>query len=271
MIRRPPRSTLSSSSAASDVYKRQPRGSWTSTATATRDFLPLARPPLSPGSSPPMKVSSTSILPVRRSRPGRTRTDRRRCSMAQTVAWEPISSVRCRLNAETPSFCEANIQQAVNHTVSGVRRRSNRVPAVTEVRAPQPAHLYRPSPTAHPPTGVVAARAHEAVRPAQPLQVVQAVGVGREPGLELPGRPRVVVAGPRLPHVHAAIIVRSAEYPRRRYLQRLSDEAANQHQPRRYRPVRLALHRGHANGRAGPVSYTHLRAHETPEHLVCRL
>src|SRR5678816_3874003 len=28
-----------------------------------------------------------------------------------------------------------------------------------------------------------------------------------------------------------------------------------------------------ANGNAvfGPVSYTHLRAHETPEHLVCRL
>src|SRR5674536_391916 len=24
-------------------------------------------------------------------------------------------------------------------------------------------------------------------------------------------------------------------------------------------------------GVAGPVSYTHLRAHETPEHLVCRL
>src|SRR5678816_2782935 len=24
-------------------------------------------------------------------------------------------------------------------------------------------------------------------------------------------------------------------------------------------------------GRATPVSYTHLRAHETPEHLVCRL
>src|SRR5678815_4191797 len=27
---------------------------------------------------------------------------------------------------------------------------------------------------------------------------------------------------------------------------------------------------GHING-AFPVSYTHLRAHETPEHLVCRL
>ena len=25
------------------------------------------------------------------------------------------------------------------------------------------------------------------------------------------------------------------------------------------------------NGTAGTVSYTHLRAHETPEHLVCRL
>ena len=26
-----------------------------------------------------------------------------------------------------------------------------------------------------------------------------------------------------------------------------------------------------ASARQGPVSYTHLRAHETPEHLVCRL
>ncbi len=49
----------------------------------------------------------------------------------------PISSARCRLNAETPSFCAANIQQAVNHTVNGLRRRSNSVPAVTEVRDPQ--------------------------------------------------------------------------------------------------------------------------------------
>ena len=64
------------------------------------------------------------------------------------MAWEPLSSVRCRLSTETPSLPEANIQQAVNHTVSGVRRRSNKVPAVTEVREPQPAHLYRPSPIA---------------------------------------------------------------------------------------------------------------------------
>jgi hypothetical protein len=39
----------------------------------------------------------------------------------------------------------------VNHTVSGVRLRSNSVPAVTDVRLPQAAHLYRPSATAHPP------------------------------------------------------------------------------------------------------------------------
>jgi hypothetical protein len=34
-----------------------------------------------------------------------------------------------------PSFCVANSQQAVNHTVSGVRVRSKIVPAVTDVRA----------------------------------------------------------------------------------------------------------------------------------------
>eukprot|EP00658_Telonema_sp_P-2_P073989 TRINITY_DN63149_c0_g1_i1.p1 TRINITY_DN63149_c0_g1~~TRINITY_DN63149_c0_g1_i1.p1 ORF type:complete len:119 (+),score=13.80 TRINITY_DN63149_c0_g1_i1:139-495(+) len=27
----------------------------------------------------------------------------------------------------------------------------------------------------------------------------------------------------------------------------------------------------HSSGSPNPVSYTHLRAHETPEHLVCRL
>ena len=82
-----------------------------------------------------------STVRVSRSRPGRTSTDRNRCSIAQAVWYEPISSGRCRLNAETPSFCAANIQQAVNHTVNGLRRRSNSVPAVAEVRDPQLAHL----------------------------------------------------------------------------------------------------------------------------------
>jgi hypothetical protein len=61
--------------------------------------------------------------------------------MAQAVGYEPISSDRCRLRAEIPSFCEAKAQHALNHTVSGVRRRSNNVPAVSDVRAPQLAHL----------------------------------------------------------------------------------------------------------------------------------
>ena len=98
-----------------------------------------------------MKVSSTSTVPDSRSRPGRTSTERSRCSIAHAVGYEPISSARCRPSAETPPFCAANIQQAVNHTVSGVRLRSNSVPAVTEVRLPQAAHLYRPSATAQPP------------------------------------------------------------------------------------------------------------------------
>jgi hypothetical protein len=52
---------------------------------------------------------------------------------------------------ETPSFCVANIQQAWNHTVIGMRVRSKMVPAVTEVRAPHSAHMNRPSPSRQPP------------------------------------------------------------------------------------------------------------------------
>src|SRR5678816_4492159 len=33
----------------------------------------------------------------------------------------------------------------------------------------------------------------------------------------------------------------------------------------------LQNHRSNRSPRPTPVSYTHLRAHETPEHLVCRL
>jgi hypothetical protein len=42
-----------------------------------------------------------------------------------------MSSARCRLSADTPSFCVANIQLAVNQTVSGVRVRSKTVPTET--------------------------------------------------------------------------------------------------------------------------------------------
>ena len=75
-----------------------------------------------------------------RSRPGRTSTDRSRCSSAHAVWSEPISNVRCRLSAEIPSLLAANSQEAVNQTVSGVRVRSKMVPAVTDVRPPHPEH-----------------------------------------------------------------------------------------------------------------------------------
>jgi hypothetical protein len=65
--------------------------------------------------------------------------------------------VRCSASAEIPSFWVANSQHAMNHTVSGVRVRSNIVPAVGEVRAPQPRHISRPSPSCHAPTSPHAA------------------------------------------------------------------------------------------------------------------
>ena len=55
-----------------------------------------------------------------------------------------------------PSFCVANSQQAVNHTVSGVRVRSKIVPAVTEVRGAA-AGALEPTVAQPPATGVTAA------------------------------------------------------------------------------------------------------------------
>jgi len=44
----------------------------------------------------------------------------------------------------------ANSQHAVNQTVNGVRVLSKMVPAVTELRTPQSAHMKRLSPSRHP-------------------------------------------------------------------------------------------------------------------------
>ena len=45
--------------------------------------------------------------------------------------------------------------------------------------------------------------------------------------------------------------------------------------PSHMRSLGAIIERAHKSAAAGevvgPVSYTHLRAHETPEHLVCRL
>src|SRR5438132_702857 len=174
-------------------HRPYPLGSRTSIATATSDFLPFWRPPRSPGSSPPMKVSSTSTRPLSSSRPGLTSTERSRCSIAHAVWYELISSARCRLCAETPSFWVANSQHAMNQTVRGVRVLSKIVPAVTDVAERHEPQRSRPSPRRHPP-GSPAGRAHEPVGPAEPLQVVQAVIVGTEPRPHLAHRSRVVTA-----------------------------------------------------------------------------
>ena len=77
----------SAEASASTAIRQRPihRGAPTSTAMPVSTFLPLARPPRSPGSCPPMNVSSTSTVPDSRSRPGRTSTDRSRCSIAHAV------------------------------------------------------------------------------------------------------------------------------------------------------------------------------------------
>src|SRR6266545_3170110 len=67
-----------------------------------------------------------------------------------------------------------------------------------------------------PSASVTAPGAGEALGPPQPVQVVQAVSVGREPGLELPCGPRVVQARPGLECIHALSLVRSDEYPQAR-------------------------------------------------------
>ena len=97
--------------------------------------------------------------------------------------------------------------------MSGVRRRSKRVPAVTDVRLPQAAHFVSAIGDS-PPPGAPAPRTDEALGPTQSLEVVQAVvGIRSEPSLELPDGPRVAHADPELGRLHILSLVRSDEYP----------------------------------------------------------
>ena len=69
----------------------------------------------------------------------------------------------------------------------------------------------------HPPASVRAMRADEAIRPPQPVQVINAIGICPELGLELASRSRVVYACSRPKRIHGTqSLVRSDEYPRRR-------------------------------------------------------
>ena len=107
--------------------------------------------------------------------------------------------MRFKLKAEIPSLPVANSQQAVNQTVSGVRGpveyRSRRH------RRARPTRTTHEPAIAQPPTVLMrAARADEALGPPQPLKIVQAVRIGREPGMEFANRPRIVLASTRVRH-----------------------------------------------------------------------
>lgn len=51
------------------------------------------------------------------------------------------------MSAETPSFWVANIQQVVNQPSAECGSDSKMVPAVSDVRLPQPKYQKRPSPS----------------------------------------------------------------------------------------------------------------------------
>ena len=74
------------------------------------------------------------------------------------------------------------------------------------------ASALTPAITQLPAPGMTTGRAGETTRPAHPVQVVQAVCIGAEPGLELASRPRVMGADTRL--LHAQSLLRLTKYPR---------------------------------------------------------
>jgi len=83
-----------------------------------------------------------------------------------------------------PSLAVANSQQAVNQTEKRRPRPVEDRPgrdrgAVTADGAHEPTVAKPPA------IALPAVRAHEAFRPAKPLEVVEAGGISREPGLEL--------------------------------------------------------------------------------------
>src|SRR4029077_550586 len=79
--------------------------------------------------------------------------------------------------------------------------------------APMTASALIPAITEPPAPRVTAGRAGETARPAHPVQVVQAVCISAEPGLEPASRPRVMGADTRL--LHTPSLLRLSKYPRR--------------------------------------------------------
>lgn len=105
----------------------------------------------------------------------------------------------------------ANIQQVVNQPSAECGSDSKMVP-----RSPTSACHSRNTRTDHRRAAaslVAATRADESSEPAHQLQVIEAVRIGGEPGLELAARPRLVLAGTR--GGHSPILLRLNGDPHR--------------------------------------------------------
>lgn len=98
------------------------------------------------------------------------------------------------LGGEHPAGGEPHRQRRASSVEQGAR--GHRGPCSTT-------RALVPSVTDRPAAAMPTAWTNEAVWPAQPLQVVEAVSVSGEPGLELTGRPRIAPARPRSPLAHS--------------------------------------------------------------------
>ena len=156
-----------------------------STPITTRAFLRFARPPRSPGSSPPTIVSSTSTW--RLGDPGRGSP-----SPCATCAATPTPSGSCPARAASAVRARrrrsgrATYQTAANQLVNGVR-----VPAKIVPRSPTCSYRGRPcSGAGRHPSATSRRRSRRRIctrslTPAQPLEVAQARGIVPEPRHEL--------------------------------------------------------------------------------------
>src|ERR1039457_6903446 len=218
-------SAAAEASCRTDIRHRpMPRGSLTSTAMPTSDFLPLARPPASPAPPPPRRTPPppppppplapddlpAPLYPAGQQVPARPPQHRpqpvqhRPRRLVRADLQRPLQALRrdaVLLRREDPACGEPHRQRRPR-PVEGRARCPRRAPAAAAALE---------SAITQPPPARAACRAGETALPAQPLQVIQAVRVRPEPRLELARRPRVVHAATRL--IHALRLLRLNGYP----------------------------------------------------------
>jgi hypothetical protein len=150
-------------------------------AATTTSTLPCVPRPRLPGLGPPMKISSTSTMPLSRSRPGRTIARRNLCSKFHAVRSLPNPNTRCMPRALTPLFWLVTCQIAGPRCHRGL---PTAPPTVTQAPCRDP--MVRPP----------ACWAAEPIRPPQASEIVLARGVIREPIAELQNHARVLLHDP---------------------------------------------------------------------------